>query len=77
MYPFPLHEIEFSDNCPTLPSDRGDGFPHIVDLSRYDCDGPVENNLSCADGVATFLWNWDKKQFDCFFDLKEEDFEVH
>ncbi|CZT19137.1 uncharacterized protein RCC_04983 [Ramularia collo-cygni] len=69
-------EAHYRDDCPSLPADRPIGFPHIIDLDHYELDDPGYFSPTCADGVATFLYNWNREQFRRFFDLTEESFEL-
>lgn len=68
--PIPQLTIPYRTDCPTLPSDRPSSFPHVVDLDHFNSEEHAyTNQLSCADAVATFLWKWDQKQLERFFDL--------
>lgn len=66
---------EYAEDCPSLPADRPDGFPHIIKL-QSDFEMTETDFLTCADGVATFLWHWNKDEFHHFFDLTEAKFEL-
>lgn len=66
----------YKDDCPTLPPSRPPGFPHIVDARGFSESTDI-TNLRFGDGIATFLWNWDKDQFHRFFDLNKPKFEIH
>ena len=70
------HPLRFSNDCPALPADRGIGFPHIVIPNDFDEESDT-SSLTFADGVATFLWNWDRVQFYKFFDMTKDKFEIH
>lgn len=63
----------------SLPADRPEGFPHIIKSTSSTNIHEVTstNNLTIADGVATFLWDWDRIEFYRFFDLSISKFEVH
>lgn len=72
-------KIRFSSDCPSLPADRPSRYPRIVDLTSFNktTDEVDKTGLAGADGVATFLWNWDRTQFDRFFDLTRKQFDLH
>lgn len=72
--------LVYMTDCPSLPATRPPGFPHIIDLhrDRFHTDETNCADLTCADGIATFLWKWDKEQFHRFFDLLAvPEFEIH
>jgi hypothetical protein len=69
--------LRYRDDCPFLPTSRPPGFPHVIDARTFSESTDIIN-LRFADGIATFLWNWDKDQFHRFFDLgKTNKFEIH
>ncbi|UJO18707.1 uncharacterized protein CLAFUR5_07217 [Fulvia fulva] len=68
--------LRFSNESPALPANRGIGFPHIVMTNDFDEESDT-SEVSFADGIATFLWNWDRVQFYKFFDMTKDKFEIH
>ena len=71
-----LRPLQFSNECPSLPTNQAIGCPHVVNTSGFDEETDM-HNLRFANGIATFLWKWDREQFNKFFDMSEERFEVH
>jgi hypothetical protein len=65
-----------SNECPALPSYRPKGYPHIVGIDGFREDTNI-SNLTFADGIATFLWSWNKEQFEKFFDMSNYHFDIH
>lgn len=71
-----MKEVQYSSECPALPVDRPRGYPHVVDFRDFD-EETDDTTLHFADGVATFLWLWNKDSFRRFFDLEKDTFEIH
>lgn len=70
-----LQPLRYSDACPSLPATRGKGYPHYVNTSTFSEETDI-SNLTFADGIATFLWNWDRTRFTRFFDMTKPNFEI-
>ncbi|MCJ1474391.1 hypothetical protein MMC13_003049 [Lambiella insularis] len=62
--------LTYRSNCPLLPVDRPDGFPHLVDVEHGFDDDVDCTDLHVADGIATMLWKFDEKFLAEFLDLK-------
>jgi hypothetical protein len=45
-----------------FPADASKGYPHVINLEDKDFDEDSEclSELTLADGVATFIYNWEK-----------------
>jgi hypothetical protein len=56
--------LRFSDAYPYLPATAPTGHPHIITGSFHE--ETDKTNLRAADGVATFLYNWDPSILDEF-----------
>lgn len=70
--------LNYLSVCPSLPTGRPLGFPHIIDLDTFDPAVTNITNLSCADGIATLLWNWNQREFRRFLNRSSADrFKLH
>lgn len=54
--------LRFSDAYPSLPATAPTGHPHIISGSFHE--ETDKTNLRAADGIATFLYNWDPSILD-------------
>jgi hypothetical protein len=67
--------LVYTSECDSLPADRPAGYPHILNIDRFN-EGTDSEDLRCADGVATFLWKWDPRHCEAFFDMSRPRYEM-
>lgn len=70
-----MFPLRYSDECPSMPSRRPVGYPHIIQTSSWG-EETDKRNLTCADGIATLLWEWKPEHLETFFDLSNPRFEL-
>lgn len=66
--------LRFSDAYPRLPARAPTGHPHIITGSFHE--ETDKDDLRAADGVATFLYNWDPSILDEFLNPATSHLEI-
>lgn len=68
-----LDALEYLDNYAALPADRPVGYPHLINMDKYQ-EHIQRQGLRIADAVVTVLYNWEPEALTAFLDDDLEDF---